>query len=71
VDHPEVLHIMRTGYPSWNQEPRIVGTDSLGNDIYEGDELYVLDDEVFIKEELSYDAVEILEKIGVDLVIAK
>ena len=71
MEHPETLTIMRTGYPSGVKEPKIISTDSLGYEIYEGDEIFVLGDDVFVKEELSYDAVEILEKIGADLEIAE
>ena len=71
MEHPEITTIERTGYPSWSKETEIIGVDSMGVEIYEGDEVFVIGDEVFVKEELSCDAVEILEKIGADLEIAK
>jgi len=64
MDHPEILTAMRTGYPSWNQEPEVVGEDSLGNDIHEGDSIYVLDDEVFVCGEITQDAIDVLEVLG-------
>ena len=71
MDHPEILAMQRTGYPSWMQEPEVIGVDSMGVEIYQGEEIYVLDDECYVKEELSYDAIEILEKHGAVLCIAK
>lgn len=68
-DHPVIERIMRTGYPS--PEPKPLGEDALGNEIYEGDELLVLDDYEFVKEELSYDAREILDMLGAITIIAE
>ena len=47
------------------------GTDSLGVRIFAGDELLVLDDERFVKEELSFDALQILKILGAESEIAK
>jgi len=64
MDHPEILTIQRTVYPSWNQESEVIGEDSLGNDIHEGDSIYVLDDEVFVCGEITQDAIDVLEVLG-------
>lgn len=64
LEHPVITHINRTGYPPGMKEPRLLGEDDLGYDIYEGDELMVLDDYVYVKEELSMDAIKILEMLG-------
>ena len=71
MDHPEITTIERTGYPSWMQEPEVIGVDSLGNEIYEDEKIYVLNDEVFVYEELTYNAIEVLEKLGATLTYAK
>jgi len=71
MDHPEVLMAMQTGYPSYNQPENPIGEDSLGNAIYSGDELFVVNDEWFVIEELTYNAIEVLEAIGADRVLAK
>lgn len=64
LQHPEVTKIMQTGYPSWAQEPQVIGEDSLGNDIHVGDSIYVLDDEVFVCGEITQDAIDVLEVLG-------
>lgn len=56
----------------WKEnEPKIFGEDSLGNEVMEGDEILVLDDEFFRKEDLSYDAIHILEMFGAEEKIAE
>ena len=56
----------------WKEnEPKILGEDSLGNEVMEGDEILVLDDEFFRKEDLSYDAIHILEMFGAEEKIAE
>lgn len=71
MQHPDITHINRTGYPRGLEEPRCIGIDSFKNDIYEGDEVYRLFEETFVVEELNMQSVEILEKLGAELVIAK
>lgn len=39
--------------------------------MFSGDELLVLDDKKFVKEELSHDAVQILEMLDAEVQIAK
>lgn len=46
------------------EEPKFFGEDALGNEVFEGDEILVIDDEFFRKEDLSYDAIQILEMFG-------
>lgn len=71
LQHSDVTTAMQTGYPSWNQEPEMIGFDDLGNEIYSGDIVYELDDHVFVVEELGFDSKLILEKLGADREIAK
>ena len=66
MEHPDITHARLTGYPRGIVEPRELGLDSLGNQIYEGDRLLVFGDYQFTIDELSYDAIEILEMIGAD-----
>ncbi|MEN0666939.1 hypothetical protein [Caldifermentibacillus hisashii] len=53
------------------QESKIFGDDALGNEVLEGDEILVIDDEFFRKEDLSYDAIQILEMFGAEERIAE
>lgn len=46
------------------EEPDLIGYDVFDNAIYTGDEILVFDDDVYLKEELSTDAVQILIKLG-------
>lgn len=65
MDHPMILEIERTGYP-YGYENDLRGTDSLGNEIYKGDKVYVLNDEYFLADELTPQSTEILEMLGAD-----
>ncbi len=69
LEHPVVTAIRRHGYPEPKKEP--VGMDDLGNTIYPGDELLVIDDCVFVKDELFYETVQVLEILGAEEKIAK
>jgi len=62
LEHPVVTAIRRYGYPE--PEPRLIGEDFFGNPIHEGDEIYVLDEYVFLDAELGYQAAQILEALG-------
>jgi len=53
------------------EEPKFFGEDALGNEVFEGDEILVLDDGFFRKEDLSYDAIKILQMFGAEEKIAK
>lgn len=46
------------------EDEEVVGTDFFGNEILAGDEVYILDDEIFLYSELSQDAKMILEFHG-------
>lgn len=62
MEHPIIKKIRSTGYPELENEP--IGTDFFGNEFFDGEELYVFEDEVFVSEELSSDAKEILDYFG-------
>lgn len=64
MDHPVVKEIQLYGYPSEYREYEPVFSDTLGNEVYPGDEYYDLDGMYFLVEALSWDAVEILELLG-------
>ena len=64
MDHPAAIEVMRTGYA--DKEPDVVGTDALGNEVYKGDEIYILDGEMFLEIELGSQATEILELLGAE-----
>lgn len=70
MDHPVVKQLNVIGYP-WDFERSQVGTDSLGNEVYEGEEILVLGNEYFLVEELSVDAIQILEMLGAEYDEAK
>lgn len=70
MDHPMVTEIMRTGYPSHVKEPELYGDDALGNEVFKGDEIYVFEDEFFLRETLIQESVELLEIIGATLTTA-
>lgn len=70
IQDPRITRTIRTGYPEpVNDEP--YGEDFFGNEVFPGDEILVLDDEFFLKEHLSYDAIEILRHFGATEEIAK
>ena len=71
MQHPDITHINRTGYPPGMEEPKLVFTDSLGYEIYEHDEFYSLNDELFLEETLGYESIKILELLGATKMIAK
>ena len=62
IQHPAITRTMRTGYP--DSEPEIYGTDFYGNEVYVGDTILVLEDEFFLKDELTSDVIELLEHFG-------
>lgn len=62
MEHPDVTEIRRYGYPKYPSD--IDRVDSLGNTLYKGDEVYEMDDEVYVIEELTSDARTILERHG-------
>lgn len=60
MNHPLVDRTLLTGYPN-GEDHLEIGTDPLGNEVYTGDKILVLDDEFYLAEELSSDAIEVLE----------
>lgn len=60
IENPMVLDSL------WNDDAKVMGTDALGNEIYVGDEIYVLDGEPFVVSEISYDAEKILQMLGAE-----
>lgn len=61
MQHPDITRIERYGYAKKESE---IGRDFFGHTFYEGEELYIFEDEVFVAEELSSDAKQILEYFG-------
>lgn len=62
IEHPTISRTLRTGYP---QQERVFFTiDGLGNAVFKGDEILELDDQIYLVDEISLDAQEILEKHG-------
>lgn len=70
LEHPAITETNLTGYP-YSPRREEYGVDGLGNEVYEGDEILVLDDEFYLVEELISDSVEILEIHGAIYKIAK
>lgn len=70
MDHPMIRQIELTGYPS-GYDRKYIGTDALGNEVYEGDQILVFEDEMFLVDDLTYQAEEILEIVGAVRKIAK
>lgn len=64
MDHPVIKQIQLRGYPLEVKEPKLIAIDAFDNEVYEGDEVYDLNGEIFLVEDLSWDAKEILEKCG-------
>ncbi len=63
MDHPMLLEIQRTGYP-YGYENDYMGEDSLGNEIYKGDRVYVINDNYFLADSLVEETKEVLEMLG-------
>ena len=68
-EHPHITEYNRKGY--LGKEPEVIGYDFFGNEYYEGEELLKLDDEVFLLENLSAEAREILLYWGASRVEAR
>lgn len=69
IQDPRITMVMRTGYSQavHNQTRR----DFFGNEVFEGDEILVYDDEVFLIGEISNDLWEFLKFLGASYEIAK
>ena len=66
MDHPAIKEMELTGFAPGESEPETHGTDALGNDVFKGDEVYELGNDIFAVEQIGYDARQILELIGAD-----
>ena len=64
MDHPDIKHIRMYGTDPNEKYYRKVGMDSLGNEIWEDDDVYTLEDELYVVDEISPDARQILENHG-------
>lgn len=64
MDDPRIRHMEMYGTPPGYKEPRYMGDDSRYVEMYSGDEIYEINEECFVKEELSLDAQEVLEILG-------
>lgn len=62
LEHPDITRTLNTGYP--DKQPSHWGVDALGNEIFEGDHVLLFDGEIFLKDELSADALNILKLFG-------
>ncbi|MFA1821206.1 hypothetical protein ACDX78_13700 [Virgibacillus oceani] len=66
IQHPDISKMHVHGLP----EMQPVNTDKLGHEIYPGDDIISLNDEVFLVEPLMQETIEILEKLGAEHEIA-
>ncbi|RWZ59866.1 hypothetical protein EQV77_00790 [Halobacillus fulvus] len=64
MNHPVIDQIERWGDPL--SEPNHYGLDGLGNEVFEGDKIYVLNDEFFLKETLLQESIELLVILGAE-----
>lgn len=71
MEHPEISRTLRTGYPKYNERAETYGVDALGNEVYTGDEILVLDDTYFLTDELVQQSEEILKLFGATYHIAE
>lgn len=69
MDHPIVKEIERYGYPLSVKEKKPVAVDDMGYEVFEGEVVFELDERIYLIEELSSDAIEILEKHGAERVV--
>ena len=70
MNHPLIDRIQTKDYP-FSKRREVVGNDALGNEVFSGEEILFYQDEFFLVEELSEDAIEVLEMFGADYKIAK
>lgn len=70
MQHPTITRTLKTGYP-YSPKRQEVGVDPLGNAIFTGNEILVYEDEFYLVEKLSPDAIEVLEVHGATYQVAK
>ena len=66
MDHPMVRQIELTGYPGGYLDRKYIGLDKFGNEVYQGDEILVYEDDISLVDDLSYREEEILENCGAE-----
>lgn len=66
MNHPVLEQIERTGYPDGLPETDHYGLDGLGNEVFDGDEIYVLNEEFFLKETLMEESRALLITLGAE-----
>ena len=62
IQHPYITKMRVHGLP----EVQPVNTDSQGHEIYSGDPIITLNDEVFLVEPLLQETIEVLELLGAE-----
>lgn len=63
IQHPIITNVERTGFPYSGRREQY-GVDGLGNEVFRGDEIFVLNDEFYLVEELFEQSIELLEQQG-------
>ncbi|MDC3414299.1 YqaI family protein [Terrihalobacillus insolitus] len=59
IEHPQIIKTNRTGYPT-KFDDVVAGFDYFGDEIWIGDKIYVLDDEMVLEGNLERYLVEVL-----------
>jgi len=70
LEHPAITRTRRTGYP-YSERREMWGIDGLSNDVYTDDEILDFMGEFYLVDNLSLDAIEILEQHGAIYKIVK
>ncbi|MEN2466712.1 hypothetical protein [Ornithinibacillus sp. JPR2-1] len=70
MEHPAITHMERTGHPTYSPKREEYGVDALGNEVFVGEEILVLEDDFYLVEELTAQSKEILEQLGATYKIA-
>ncbi|MEF2293109.1 hypothetical protein [Virgibacillus dokdonensis] len=64
MEHPEITQIRQYGYPKMNVYTNQYGIDALGNEVFSGEEILVIEETFFLVGELEDQAKEVLEVLG-------
>ncbi|WP_121639359.1 hypothetical protein [Virgibacillus sp. Bac330] len=64
MEHPEITQIRQYGYPKMNVYTNQYGIDALGNEVFSGEEILVIEEAFFLVGELEDQAKEVLEVLG-------